>query len=60
MDIFEKLSAEIVGWTVLRIESSPDPEAIFILVLEKEGKKKSITIHATDLGWWIGKIQKAK
>lgn len=55
----DQARAELVGWAIVGIAASTQAEAMFTLVLEKGGQRKRITVFATDLGWWLGKAQKA-
>lgn len=57
--VLEQARAAFTGWAIVDIEASGQAEAMFTLVLEKGGQRKRITIFATDLGWWLGKAQKA-
>jgi len=48
----EKLTQEIAGATVRSVVLSTESEGVFILRLEKDGRKFEVRLFATDLGWW--------
>jgi len=49
----EDLSKIIAGATIRSAVMNKDSEGMFILRLEKEGKKFEVRIYGTDLGWWF-------
>ena len=57
------LAQELVGWTISGIEESPNIvhgyDEFFIIVADKDGERKRVTICGTDLGWWLGEIETA-
>jgi len=52
-----KLEREIAGWTVTGIEEACEGEQIFAIIVRNGDKQKRVTISATDLGWWIEKVE---
>lgn len=56
----QRLEREAAGWEIVSIEPMSGDERHFGLVIQKNGKRKCVTIHGTELGWWMGKIEKRK
>lgn len=56
----QALEGETVGWEIIGIEPMSGDERLFGLVVQKDGKRKCVTIHGTELGWWMGKVEKRK
>jgi hypothetical protein len=53
----EHLRNLLVGAKVLEIKDTDSQESMCELYVEKDGKKYSFTLFATDLGWWIADVK---
>lgn len=53
-ELKEQLDRELVGWTIEDVE--PLMDELFHLTLSREGRRKKVSIGATDLGMWLKKV----
>lgn len=56
----QKLEHALTGWTVIGIEPANLDEQIFAIVAQKGNTIKRVVISATDLGWWVDKVEAEK
>lgn len=57
-----KLQELAEGGRILNVlpPDAKQEEALFKLVVEKNGARHLFHVHATDLGWWVGDVQTRK
>jgi len=48
-----KMREAMEGWTVVDVLPGRRPESRCILSLEKDGARKNVHLHGTDMGMWI-------
>ena len=55
-NVFEELTNELAGWTIIKWDGHDETGEAFRLIVGKDGIKKVATIIATDLGMGLDKI----
>lgn len=56
-DSLKQLKELLEGAKVLEIKKNDSPESLCELTVEKDGKKYSFVLKATDLGWWTSDVK---